>query len=178
MTSSVRQLFGGAITVTLPSSVIDASDLREVPDTQEVFLYPDSSVSIIVDVLQRVEAENFADAARLHFASLAHDNDAESSTVHDVGIIPNDRGDNTPSPVVLYGTQSVKKFNQTVPDEVRILLALYRVKDKNVDLLLTCNVPVRAVDQGAVGEEGFTAAKGDFDRAVQTLRIVDFGLFA
>ncbi|TFK55253.1 Mog1p/PsbP-like protein, partial [Heliocybe sulcata] len=176
--SSIRELFGGAITVTLPSRVIDASDLREVPDNQEVFLYPDSSVSIIVDVLQRVDSEDNNEAARLHFANLAHDNDADGSAVQGVTIIPNDRGDNTPSPIVLAGTQSVKKFNQTVPDEVRILLALYRVKDKNVDLLLTCNVPVRAVDQGAVGEEGFAAAKGDFDRAVQTLRIVDFGLFA
>ncbi|KZT28561.1 Mog1p/PsbP-like protein [Neolentinus lepideus HHB14362 ss-1] len=178
MVSSVKELFGGAITITLPSRIINASDLREVPDTQEVFLYPDSSVSIIIDVLQRVDPEDSNEAARLHFANLAHDNDADNSIVHDIIVIPNDRGDNTPSPIVLAGTQSVKKFNQSVPDEVRILLALYRVKDKNVDLLLTYNVPVRAIDQGAVGEEGFKNVKEDFDRAVQTLRVVDFGLFA
>jgi hypothetical protein len=30
------------------------SDLRQVPDTQEVFLYPDSDVSIIFEILQVV----------------------------------------------------------------------------------------------------------------------------
>lgn len=29
-------------------------DLRQVPDNQEVFLYPDSDVSIIIEVLQRI----------------------------------------------------------------------------------------------------------------------------
>ncbi len=40
------------------------SDLRQVPDTQEVFLYPDSGVSIIFEVLQRVDKEDDQDAAR------------------------------------------------------------------------------------------------------------------
>lgn len=31
------------------------SDLRQVPDTQEVLLYPDSDVSIVVEILQSVE---------------------------------------------------------------------------------------------------------------------------
>lgn len=40
-------------------------DLRQVPDTQEVFLYPGSSVSIIVEILERVEPSHFDDAIRL-----------------------------------------------------------------------------------------------------------------
>lgn len=40
------------------------SDLRQVPDTQEVFLYPDSGVSIIVEILQSVEPTEAADIAR------------------------------------------------------------------------------------------------------------------
>lgn len=43
------------------------SQLRQVPDTQEVFLYPDSDVSIIVEILERVEPSDFSEAAR--FAS-------------------------------------------------------------------------------------------------------------
>lgn len=39
-------------------------DLRQVPDTQEVFLYPDSEISIIVEVLQSVDTNNFQDTAR------------------------------------------------------------------------------------------------------------------
>jgi hypothetical protein len=41
------------------------SDLRQIPDTQEVFLYPNSSVSIVIEILQRVEPTHFSDAVRL-----------------------------------------------------------------------------------------------------------------
>lgn len=47
-------LFGGAITVDLPPGLIDASDLRQVPDTQEVFLSPHSDVSYIFDITESV----------------------------------------------------------------------------------------------------------------------------
>lgn len=97
--------------------------------------------------------------------------------MREIAIIPNDRGDQTPSPVVLYGTQLVQKFNRADVDDVRILLALYRVEHKGVDVVMTMNIPMRASDNGAVGEEGFTTAKADFDTAVRSLQIVDFGLF-
>lgn len=98
--------------------------------------------------------------------------------MHRITIIPNDRGDDTPSPIALYGTQLVQKFNRASADDVRVLMALYRVETKGVDLVLTMNVPITSSDDGAVGEEGFTTARADFDSAVRSLRIVDFGLFA
>lgn len=77
MSSRVRELFGGALTSSLPGSIIDArsgllhnkraqrvfkaeshgcrSDLRQIPDTQEVFLFPDSDVSIIFEILEIVQ---------------------------------------------------------------------------------------------------------------------------
>ncbi|KII88962.1 hypothetical protein PLICRDRAFT_109092 [Plicaturopsis crispa FD-325 SS-3] len=177
-TTTERGLFGGAIVAQMPSNLIDASEIRQVPDTQEVFLYPDSSISIIAEILQRVEPTNFTDAAKFHFDSLAHDNAAESSVVHEVLTVPNDRGDDTPSPILLSGTQQVRKFNRTSADEVRILLGLYRVERKSIDLVITMNVPMISEDGGAVGEEGWSAAKGAFDALVRSLRIVDYGLFA
>ena len=39
-------------------------DFRQIPDTQEVFLYPESSVSIIVEILQRVAPNENSDAAQ------------------------------------------------------------------------------------------------------------------
>lgn len=115
---------------------------------------------------------------RFHFDSLAHDNEAQSSTVHDVITIPNDRqGDATPSLIILTGTQYVKKFNRQHPDEVRIAMCIYRVHAKNIDLVVTTNVPMISDDGGAVGEQGWISAKADFDTMVKSLRIVNFGLF-
>jgi hypothetical protein len=50
--SEQRDLFGGAITVSLPKGFIDASDFRQVPDNQEVLVRDDSDVSLIIEVLQ------------------------------------------------------------------------------------------------------------------------------
>lgn len=97
--------------------------------------------------------------------------------MREVAIIPNDRGDQTPSPVVLYGTQVVQKFNRADADDVRILMALYRVEHKGVDVVMTMNIPMSASDGEEVGEQGFTAAKADFDTAARSLQIVDYGLF-
>lgn len=72
----------------------------------------------------------------------------------------------------------VKKFNAPVPDEIRIFMALYRVKNKSVDLLLVMNVPLTASDGGAINEGDISTSQEEFEAAVQSLRIVDFGLFA
>ena len=92
--------------------------------------------------------------------------------------ILNDRGDATPSATVLTGTQYISKFNQSTLDEVRILLALYRVEAKNVDLVVTMNVPITSEDGGGVGENGWENATKVFDEVVRSLKIVDFNLFA
>lgn len=80
--------------------------------------------------------------------------------------------------MVLVGTQHIPKFNRTTSDEVRILMGLFRVERKPIDLVVTSNVPMQSEDGGAVGEDGWNAARADFDNLVRSLRIVDFGLFA
>ncbi|KAJ7063097.1 hypothetical protein C8F01DRAFT_1131514 [Mycena amicta] len=171
--TTIRQLFGGAITAVAPANLIDASDLRQVPDNQEVFLYPQSSVSIIVEILQRVEADEHDSAIRFHFDSLAHDNSAESAVVETVAVLP----DSAPPAMTLSGVQSIAKFNKSDRDQVRILMALYRIQDKPVDLVVTFNIPVQAQDSGAVNEDGWKNTQSHFDTFVRSLCIVDFGLF-
>ena len=40
----------------------DHSDLRQVPDTQEVFMAPDSDLSLIVEVLELVKQDGAGDS--------------------------------------------------------------------------------------------------------------------
>ncbi|KAG8720014.1 hypothetical protein FRC08_001373 [Ceratobasidium sp. 394] len=171
------RLFGGAIDIDLPADLLDASDLRQVPDTQEVFLATDSDVSVVIEILERVEPDEPAQAAKFHFDSLAHDNEAVSPEVEAI---------NTPvvqsSPPVLSilrGTQRVPKFNRTSPDTVKILLAVYRVLDKGHDLVLTFNIPTQTEKAGsAVSEAGLKKWEEAFEVAVSSFKIVDYGLFA
>ena len=79
MSFSLKLLFGGAITAYMPEGLLDVScvsisdlkcttdhppsDLRQVPDTQEVYLDPQSNVSLILEILVRVEPNDLKDAA-------------------------------------------------------------------------------------------------------------------
>ncbi|KAJ3989987.1 hypothetical protein F5890DRAFT_1569978 [Lentinula detonsa] len=178
MPGTSLRLFGGAITAIAPNNLLDASEIRQIPDTQEVLLFPDSSISIIVEILQRVEPDDNQDAVKYHFDSLAHDNDALSSEVVSVNLILNDRGDATPSVTTLTGIQRVPKFNRLIPDEVRVLMALYRVVEKGIDLVVSFNIPVKLEDGGAVRGEKLQQAQEQFDLFARSLRIEDFNVFA
>ncbi|KAG8690663.1 hypothetical protein FRC11_009961 [Ceratobasidium sp. 423] len=178
--ASIYELFGGAITVQLPAGLTDASDLRQVPDTQEVFLATDSDVSVVFEILQRVEPDNPIEVAKFHFDSLSHDNDAVSSTVEFVNTPAQQPESAGPIKLsVLQGTQLVPKFNRTHPDTVKIFLAVYRVVEKDIDLVLTFNVPVQTEKTGsAVDAEGAKRWFDAYEAAVASLKIIDFGLFA
>ncbi|KAG6829988.1 hypothetical protein H0H87_009595 [Tephrocybe sp. NHM501043] len=120
---------------------------------------------------------NLIDAS-FHFGSLAHDNSAVAATVNEVTILPNDRGDDTPSTILLSGVQSVPKFNRTKPDEVQILMALYRIEQKDIDLVVTFNIPIKTEDdEGAVPSEREAIARKQFDAFARSLKIVNYGLF-
>ncbi|GAA5929497.1 hypothetical protein JCM3775_002357 [Rhodotorula graminis] len=185
---ATRELYGGAITASIPASFLDASDLRQVPDTQEVFLAPDSDLSLIVEVLELVKDEGSADdleaAARFLFSSLAHDNTALSSSISSVSLpsaAPRPSGPGQPvvlGPTVLAGTQTVSKFNRpdSEADTVLIQQALWRIPARNADVTLCVNWPVR---MGETGEErGDDEARKVFDEAVRSFEVKDFGLFA
>lgn len=117
-------------------------------------------------------------AFRFHFDSLAHDNSATDTRVENIELIPNDRGDRTPAVIVLSGAQLIQKFNRTSVDEVYILMAIYRVEEKNTDVVVTFNIPVVAEDGGGVGAQGVNHARQQFEQFSRSLKIVNFELFA
>lgn len=176
--------------------------LRQVPNTQEVYISSTSDDSIIIEILERVSQRDYAEAARssihprayskvfplvltraffrFHFEAIAEDNDAVSFSVDEVNEIPNTRGDRIPSVIVLSGRQGVRKFNRTSVDDIRILLALYRLQldEKGVDLVLSLNFPMNTSDGVVRTEEQYSTAKETFRSIAASFHIIDFGLFA
>ncbi|GAK64790.1 mog1p/PsbP-like protein [Moesziomyces antarcticus] len=181
--SEQRDLFGGAITVSLPEGFIDASDFRQVPDNQEVLVRDDSDVSLIVEVLQLATDEGAGEsldrAVRFHFDSLAHDNSASSSSIQATQIPTEQQAHSsaTPPPALLTGTQLVRKFGKsTEPEEqVTIRVALWRLVSKNIDLVLSVNEPANA-SSSPMNQSGL--AQSAFEAAAASLQIRDWDLFA
>lgn len=79
---------------------------------------------------------------------------------------------------MLKGEQFVPKFNKTALDRVEILMAVFRVEDKDTDVVVTFNLPLEAADGGAVGGADLPKIESDFEAFTRSFRIVDFGLFA
>jgi hypothetical protein len=59
-----RERFLAIFIRVLEFSDLTYSDVRQVPDNQEVFLYPDSDISMIVEILQKVEPASLDDAIK------------------------------------------------------------------------------------------------------------------
>ncbi|KAG9469510.1 hypothetical protein GDO78_020345, partial [Eleutherodactylus coqui] len=140
-----RPLFGGAFSAVLPTNIQDISDLREIPDNQEVFAHAATDQSIIVELLEYQEGMSDPEAARYHFEDVAASNDAQSAAeVVSVEPLPLAQLSLTScsSAWALTGHQRVSKFNEEAQNTVMMHMALLRIQQHATDLLVTFNDPV------------------------------------
>lgn len=71
-------LFGGALTATLPTTFSDVSEIRQIPDHQEVFLEKTAFSSITFDILERVEGgRSDEEALKFHLFDLVEEDEGD-----------------------------------------------------------------------------------------------------
>jgi hypothetical protein len=146
----VRNLYGGAIQTLLPTSFLDVSDLRPIPDHQEVFLDPSDDSCIIVELMELdTEHGDGGGAIRHQFAELASQNESHgTSLVNDhVFVYPMSFISSLDSSVSRYGVVGVQNIQKhrsaNAPvDLVIIMMVLLRVPQVSTDILITLNIPV------------------------------------
>ncbi|KAG8429928.1 hypothetical protein GDO86_018802 [Hymenochirus boettgeri] len=179
-----HRLYNGAFSAFLPSGFQDVSELREIPDNQEVFVHPSSDQSLIVELLEYQEGVANSDAARYHFNDVASSNDAESqSEVLSVSPLPLAQLTLTDcsSAWVLNGHQLVAKFNEEAQNTVNIHMALFRLPQHSTDLLVTFNDPVviNPSSSSAVGGASVTSpwTIEDFNRVLCSLQLHNPSIF-
>lgn len=122
------QLFGGALEMSkLPLfDLLDVSDMRQVPDNQEVFVDKHSDLSLIIELLEHDPSMTIEQ----HFAQLAQDNGAKESEIV------------TKSGSCIYGTQKATKFNKQDSTSVHIYLGLLTLIEYKTDVLVSLNSPI------------------------------------
>ncbi|CAI9619390.1 unnamed protein product [Staurois parvus] len=185
-TAIQRPLFGGAFSALLPPLIQDVSDLREIPDNQEVFAHAHTDQSIIVELLEYQGGMADPDAARYHFEDVATSNDAQGK-VEIISVEPLPLAQLSLSSCcsawALTGHQLVSKFNEQAQNTVTIHMALFRMPQYSTDLLVTFNHPVAIDPASSSAPSGSSDGSSppwtqeDFHRLLCSFRLHDPGIF-
>ncbi|XP_004462477.1 ran guanine nucleotide release factor [Dasypus novemcinctus] len=175
-------LFGGAFSAKLPVGAIDVSDLRPVPDNQEVFCHRATDQSLIVELLELQVHVQGREAARYHFEDVGGVQGARTVQVEAVQPLPVEslalRGC-CQEAWILSGKQHVAKENQQVAKEVTLHQALLRLPQYQTDLLLTFSQPPPEI-RSSLGPESLSPlpwSLDDFEQLVTSLTLHDPNIF-
>lgn len=175
------ELYGGAITISkLPNSFIDISQIRQVPDTQEVFINQLSSHndshdvsgsfdhSFIIDLLQRVDPIDYQEAIHLHLQDIVpphvHNQPIEQiKQQQEEEEEDNEDDDNDDDGIIRYFSfvqfkPQYKKFDPNEsPKQIITLICLIRLEKVDTDVLLQYIIPLKSENENVnVNLEGST----------------------
>ena len=176
--TSPTPLFGGALTIGLVGDWLDASDVRPVPDHQEVWTERGGAQrTLIVEILDldTVDAP-YAKAPRVHFEELAETNGAREASVLSSCALPGALGPRLQAAVgPAWGLRGV----QELPDRTRlhVHLRLLRLREQSTDILVSL---CRAIAPSSDSQEPPSDADADAETItalVRSLEIEDWGLF-
>ncbi|KAF2827721.1 Mog1p/PsbP-like protein [Ophiobolus disseminans] len=176
-------LYGGALTVDLPSNFADTSQIREVPDHQEVYLDTDGYSSIVIEILEYVDKPSDEAALQYHFADLV-DGTGDSTTIlkqERVEFGDNGLRDKPALALTFIQTPASPPPKRKTPEFVYIHLLLLRLKEQGSDVVVSVNVPhyKGEYEEAKEGEDTRLMKDGWAvrERVRETLRVVEWGLF-
>ena len=182
----VRNLFGGAFQISLPSQFIDLSNFRLVPDHQEVWSDAHRDQSIIVELVEFVEGEKDGDAAKYHFNDIAETSNSMETKIVSSGVFAS----NTLSVATKYhcswtfGTQKVSKGRDGTKkaNVIALYLVLIRLKQYGTDLLISFNAPIRIHEESQAKSAKNAVQSPEvslqlFKQIVSTFNIKDLSIF-
>ncbi|KAK0721402.1 hypothetical protein B0T21DRAFT_51927 [Apiosordaria backusii] len=198
-------LFGGALTVDLPSNFADVSKLRQVPDNQEVYIDKDGFTSIVIDITERVSSSSSSSSSSSDSPDSALERDAKALTTHLEELVGVEDAAETVQvwnttetqishfedipAYTLIATQKPKQREGEragAPDFTALILTLIRLEKEQTDILITINVPHI---KGEYDEEEIDLAMGKQGELIgdaveyaariwESFEVRDWGLFS
>ncbi|XP_024522834.1 ran guanine nucleotide release factor [Selaginella moellendorffii] len=188
-----QPLFGGAISCSLPTRFQTVSNIREVPDNQEVFADASRDESVIVELLELKPEIPDEQSASWFLQDLASEQDALMEMESVSQLQPGDVPFLDPSIVkgVAVGKLKVSKSRQSADaaNIVRIYMANLRLRSVKTDVLISVYEPlyISALSESAAsGGSGFavpaavagcSSALEVFQTILRTLKVHDWALF-
>ncbi|XP_021299878.1 probable ran guanine nucleotide release factor isoform X2 [Herrania umbratica] len=158
---SERPLFGGAILTTFPLRFQDVSNIRQVPDHQEVFVDPARDESLIFELLDYKHEVGDDGSAVWFLQDLAVEQDGEGFTLLEQSAAveaPGLRYRNIPAVVTTAVGQMIWKLElssglqyvavskgrqgREAQNIIKVYLANLRLKEVGTDVLITAYEPI------------------------------------
>ncbi|XP_057448259.1 uncharacterized protein LOC130739843 [Lotus japonicus] len=191
----LRPLFGGEISSTFPNRFQDVSNIRDVPDHQEVFVDPSRDESLIFELLDFKHDVADNGSAAWFFQDLAREQDAEGTVViEQSGVLeaPGLTHNNIPTVVTTaVGQMAISKGRQgrEAQNIVKVYLANLRLKGVDTDVLITAYEPIvinplsESADTVGAGlavpaaQAGCMSMDEVIKLAVTNFKVYDWGLF-
>jgi hypothetical protein len=187
-TYSQRTLFGGAIFCEIPTEWRDVSDVRQVPDHQEVWQSREDEV-LVVEILERQQVDDVA-AANFFFTDLAESNGATRPGDHSFQPAAAPRMTHAEGVVACAGVgfQKVAKGRGTdIDGQPRdnqginwtfIELCVLRLPRVKTDILVTISKPESNYNvEPPVAMNSVISWSADFQKVLSTIQVRDWGLF-
>ncbi|GMM32938.1 Ran GTPase-binding protein [Saccharomycopsis crataegensis] len=201
MAFQAQKLYGGAVATSIPTGLLDASQVRQIPDTQEVFvnmnnpsLSPEDS--LIFDLLEMVEASDDAGAVKMHLDEISQLNglvgDAAWKLLESQDISSKLRHftkstSSSTKGYVAVAAAPAQKWGKDKAEWVVLILGLIRHIEKDVDILISVNLPSLSVEsceelrdiESSDNEKHkrIKAGKDIVIKAMENYEILDGGLF-
>ncbi|KAK6069612.1 ran guanine nucleotide release factor [Seiridium cupressi] len=142
-------LYGGALVCDLPANFADVSQIREVPDHQEVWIDKDGFTSIVFDINERIGEKGSGPeidgrALTTHLEEVVGD-DLDRVKVWNTTPTLFSRLDEDIPAYTLIATMAPKptaeKERRSSPDFTALIMTLVRLERESTDILITINVP-------------------------------------
>lgn len=142
---TTQPLYGGAAQIVFPASittafsVVDVSAIRQVPDTQECFIFehpskaPAFDLSLIVNLLQQVESSDLSLAMQEHIADMFLDD----SAMPQFSIV--ETKDSSCFAFALHSNDRRDASAEGAPLHVLVFLALIRLEQVSTDVVISMN---------------------------------------
>ncbi|CCH59825.1 hypothetical protein TBLA_0B10080 [Henningerozyma blattae CBS 6284] len=181
------QLYGGAITTVMPEGFVDVSMIREVPDTQEVYVNNRESKetftdglgyneSIIVDLLEQVTSMDLKLALGEHLEDIFQLNGSTKYKVEQLKQIDNH------NITCIVWEETHKSGKQARTEIVMSCIGLIRLAEFTTDVLVTMNVPLSTSDASTIDLKHLPAqvraAYKILQEIVKKFKVIDKSLFA
>ncbi|OII74636.1 uncharacterized protein cubi_00189 [Cryptosporidium ubiquitum] len=137
-----RKLYGGAITLDIPKEFDDVSNVRVIPDHQEVFVDKFSECSIIVEILDPIYTVGYGNnVAEYYFNDISEFNNSLNTKImysEPLSVYSNDLHISK-----CIGIQTLdKRYPEGVHrEELNLYLLVLRIVSKNADIVISFNSP-------------------------------------